>query len=73
MVGAEQDLVAAKRRDTQLAFALLLKFYGRFGRSPPCEGGHMSSGLLIKAAVAHDCVNSHNAPRSTIWRPVTRS
>lgn len=34
MVGAEQDLVAAKHRDTQLAFALLLKFYGRFGRFP---------------------------------------
>lgn len=32
MGGAEQDLVAAKHRDTQLAFALLLKFYGRFGR-----------------------------------------
>ncbi len=34
MVGAEQDLVAAKHRDTQLGFALLLKFYGRFGRFP---------------------------------------
>jgi len=34
VVGAEQDLVAAKHRDTQLAFALLLKFYGRFGRFP---------------------------------------
>src|SRR3954464_4377165 len=73
VVGAEQDPIAAKRRDTQLAFALLLKFYGRFGRSPSREGGHLSSGLLIKAAVAHNCVNSHNAPRSTIWRPVTRS
>jgi len=27
VVGAEQDLVAAKHRDTQLGFALLLKFY----------------------------------------------
>ena len=34
LVGAEQDLVAAKHRDTQLGFALLLKFYGRFGRFP---------------------------------------
>lgn len=34
MVGTEQDLVAAKHRDTQLGFALLLKFYGRFGRLP---------------------------------------
>jgi TnpA family transposase len=34
VVGAEQDLVAAKHRDTQLGFALLLKFYGRFGRFP---------------------------------------
>jgi hypothetical protein len=37
-LGIEQDLVAAKRRDTQLAFALLLKLYGRFGRSPSYEG-----------------------------------
>lgn len=29
---AEQDLVAAKHRDLQLAFALLLKCYGRFPR-----------------------------------------
>ena len=28
------DLVAAKHGDTQLGFALLLKFYGRFGRFP---------------------------------------
>jgi hypothetical protein len=34
VVGGEQDLVAAKHCDTQLAFALLLKFYGRFGRFP---------------------------------------
>ncbi|MEN3612984.1 DUF4158 domain-containing protein [Plantactinospora sp. ZYX-F-223] len=34
VVGAEQDLVAAKHRDTRLGFALLLKFYGRFGRFP---------------------------------------
>ncbi|MEV0216122.1 hypothetical protein [Micromonospora sp. NPDC050695] len=34
LVGAEQDLVAAKHRDTQLGFALLLKFYGRFDRFP---------------------------------------
>jgi hypothetical protein len=31
---AEQTLVAAQHRDTQLGFALLLKFYGRFGRFP---------------------------------------
>jgi hypothetical protein len=34
LVGAERDLVAAKHRDTQLGFGLLLKFYGRFGRFP---------------------------------------
>ncbi|WP_433258326.1 DUF4158 domain-containing protein [Streptosporangium sp. CA-135522] len=34
LVGAEQGLVAVKHRDTQLGFALLLKFYGRFGRFP---------------------------------------
>jgi hypothetical protein len=34
LVGAERDLVAAKHRDTQLGFRLLLKFYGRFGRFP---------------------------------------
>ncbi|MEU4835906.1 hypothetical protein [Streptosporangium sp. NPDC023615] len=32
--GAEQDLVAAKHRDTQLGFAPLPKFYGRFDRFP---------------------------------------
>lgn len=34
LVGAERDLVAAKNHDFQLGFALLLKFYGRFGRFP---------------------------------------
>ena len=34
LVGTERDLVAAKNYDTQLGFALLLKFYGRFGRFP---------------------------------------
>jgi hypothetical protein len=34
LVGAERDLAAAKNYDTQLGFALLLKFYGRFGRFP---------------------------------------
>ncbi len=34
LVGNERDLVAAKNYDTQLGFALLLKFYGRFGRFP---------------------------------------
>jgi TnpA family transposase len=34
LVGDERDLVAAKHSDTQLGFALLLKFYGRFGRFP---------------------------------------
>lgn len=34
LVGAEQDLVVAKHRDTQLGFALLLRFYGWFGRFP---------------------------------------
>jgi hypothetical protein len=34
LVGTEHDLVAAKNYDSQLGFALLLKFYGRFGRFP---------------------------------------
>ena len=34
LVGAERDLVAAKNYDSQLGFALLLKFYSRFGRFP---------------------------------------
>ncbi len=34
LVGAEQDLVASKHRDTQVGFALMLKSYGRFGRFP---------------------------------------
>ncbi|MEV0702148.1 DUF4158 domain-containing protein [Saccharopolyspora sp. NPDC050389] len=34
VVSAEQDLVAAKHRDTRLGFALPLKFDGRFGRFP---------------------------------------
>ena len=37
-VGAERDLVAAKQRDTQPGFALLIKFYGRFGRFPRGRG-----------------------------------
>jgi hypothetical protein len=38
LVGAERDLVVVKHRDTQLGFALLLKFYGRFGRFPRGRG-----------------------------------
>lgn len=34
LVGAERDLVVGKHRDTQVGFALMLKFYGRFGRFP---------------------------------------
>ena len=34
LVGDEGDLAAAKHSDTQLGFALLLKFYGQFGRFP---------------------------------------
>jgi hypothetical protein len=34
LVGAERGLVTAKNYDSQLGFALLLKFYGRFGRFP---------------------------------------
>jgi hypothetical protein len=33
LAGNQRDLVARKNYDTQLGFALLLKFYGRFGRS----------------------------------------
>lgn len=32
LVGDELELVVAKHADTRLAFALLLKFYGRYGR-----------------------------------------
>jgi hypothetical protein len=34
LVGDERGLAATKHSDTQLGFALLLKFYGRFGRFP---------------------------------------
>ena len=34
LVGTERGLVAAKNYDSQLGFALLVKFYGRFGRFP---------------------------------------
>jgi hypothetical protein len=34
LVASEIDLAAAKHRDTRLGFALLLKFYGRYGRFP---------------------------------------
>jgi hypothetical protein len=43
LVGKEIDLVSAKHLDTRLAFALLLKFYGRHGRVSP-EPGRASSG-----------------------------
>jgi hypothetical protein len=33
LVGDEVDLVSAKHLDTRLTFALLLKFYGRYGGS----------------------------------------
>ena len=38
LVGQEIDLVSAKRTDTRLPFALLLKFYGRHGRFPRSRG-----------------------------------
>lgn len=38
LVGQETDLVSAKRLDTRLTFALLLKFYGRHGRFPRSRG-----------------------------------
>jgi len=34
LASGERDLVAAKHRDTQLGFALLLKFYGRPDSGP---------------------------------------
>jgi hypothetical protein len=34
----EIDLVAVKHGDSKLAFALLLRFYGRFGRFPRNRG-----------------------------------
>jgi hypothetical protein len=38
LVGNEVDLVSAKRQETRLTFALLLKFYGRYGRFPRSRG-----------------------------------
>ena len=38
LVGDELELVVAKHADTRLAFALLLKFYGRYGRFPRSRG-----------------------------------
>jgi Domain of unknown function (DUF4158) len=38
LLDAERNLVVAKQRDTQLGFALLIKFYGRFGRFPRGRG-----------------------------------
>ena len=38
LVGKEIDLVSAKHLDIRLAFALLLKFYGRHGRFPRSRG-----------------------------------
>ena len=38
LVGDELELVAAKHADTRLPFALLLKFYGRYGRFPRNRG-----------------------------------
>jgi hypothetical protein len=38
LVGNEVDLVSAKRQDSRLTFALLLKFYGRYGRFPRSRG-----------------------------------
>lgn len=38
LVGDEVDLVSAKHLDTRLTFALLLKFYGRYGRFPRSRG-----------------------------------
>jgi Domain of unknown function (DUF4158) len=37
-IGARADLVSAKRTDTRLPFALLLKFYGQHGRFPRSRG-----------------------------------
>lgn len=34
LVASEIDLAAGKHRDTRLGFALLLEFYGRYGRFP---------------------------------------
>jgi hypothetical protein len=34
----EAGLVAVKHGDTQLAFALLLRYYGRYGRFPGTAG-----------------------------------
>jgi hypothetical protein len=38
LLGDEVGLVSAKHLDTRLAFALLLKFYGRYGRFPRSRG-----------------------------------
>jgi hypothetical protein len=38
LVGTKQDLAVSKHGDTRLGFALLLMFYGRFGRFPRGRG-----------------------------------
>jgi hypothetical protein len=55
LVGAEQDMVARKHRDTQLGFAPLLKFYGRFGRFPRSRVEVHDDALEFVAAAGGGC------------------
>jgi Domain of unknown function (DUF4158) len=55
LVGDEVDLVSAKHLDTRLAFALLLKFYGRYGRFPRSRGEmHPDAVEFVARAVKAD-------------------
>jgi hypothetical protein len=42
----EIDLVAVEHDDSKLAFALLLRFYGRFGRFPRNRGRRIRASLM---------------------------
>jgi len=42
LAGTERDLAAGKNHGSPLGFALLLKFYGRFGRFPPACSSYRS-------------------------------
>jgi TnpA family transposase len=55
LVGHEADLVSAKHLDTRLTFALLLKFYGRYGRFPRSRGElHPDAVEFVARAVKAD-------------------
>jgi hypothetical protein len=44
----EIDLVTVEHGDGKLAFALLLRFYGRFGRFPRNRGRRIRASLMLR-------------------------